>query len=433
MSTAANTYLDSILAGQPRLPEGALDWVGELRRRALERAAALSVPTTRDEEYRFTDLSPLYKLAFRPAVESGAVPAARLAPFGVAEAAVRLAFVDGLFAPALSTLGASAGLTVASLASAFRSHDALLRRALGSVASADDDAFRAINLAHLHDGALVHVARDAALDAPVHLLFVSTTAQVASHPRVLVVAETGSAVTVIEDYVGLADEPYSVNGVAELIVGANARVRHVRVQREGAAAFHIATCAARVERDARLESTSIAFGARISRLNLNVELAGEGASVDLNGLAFLRERQLADTHSLVDHAKPHGTSRQLHKCVAGGAAHGVFNGKILVRRGAQLTDSAQQSRNLLLSPRAHVDTKPQLDIFADDVKAAHGATVGQLDADELFYLQSRGIDEAAARNLLTYGFAAEIVDRIPVPSIAKALRKTVLEATHAKE
>jgi Fe-S cluster assembly protein SufD len=244
------------------------------------------------------------------------------------------------------------------------------------------------------------------------------------------VAEQGAEVTVVEDYVGLQDGAACVNAVTEIAVGPNAHVRHVRRQQESAASFHIATCAVRLERDASYRSVAVAAGARISRLNLNVLQAGVGTSCQLDGLALIRDRQLADTHSFVDHAHPHGTSRQLHKCVVGGHAHAVFNGRIMVRPGAQRTDSAQASRNLLLSRRAHVDTKPQLEIFADDVKCAHGATVGQLDAEELFYLRSRGLSEPVARGLLTYGFAAEIVDRIPVPSVAEALRRTVLQITH---
>jgi Fe-S cluster assembly protein SufD len=280
---------------------------------------------------------------------------------------------------------------------------------------------------------VVHARRGAVTDGPIQLLFLSTQSDVATHPRVLIVAEEASDLTVLEEYAGLPEGPYVVNGVTEIAVGPAARVRHVRVQREAAGAFHIATGAVRLERDATYSSVSVALGARISRHNLNVVQAGEGVTVNLDGLALIHERQLADTHSFVDHARSHGTSRQLHKCVVGGQAHAVFNGRILVREGAQLTNSAQASRNLLLSRRAHVDTKPQLEIFADDVKCAHGAAIGQLEADELFYLRSRGLSETAERNLLTYGFAAEIVDRIPVASVAASLRKAVLEQTQTKD
>jgi Fe-S cluster assembly protein SufD len=229
----------------------------------------------------------------------------------------------------------------------------------------------------------------------------------------------------------LHGDPYCVNAVTEIAVGPNAHVRHIRRQQESPAAFHIATCAVRLERDASYKSVSVAAGARLSRYNLNVLQAGEGTHCQIDGLALLNERQLGDTHSFIDHAHPHGTSRQLHKCVAGGHAHAVFNGRILVRPGAQRTDSSQSSRNLLVSRRAHVDTKPQLEIFADDVKCAHGATVGQLEAEELFYLRSRGMSEPAARALLTYGFAAEVVDRIPIRSVVDALHRTVLKETQA--
>ncbi len=240
------------------------------------------------------------------------------------------------------------------------------------------------------------------------------------YPRALVVAAPGSRCTVIEDFVSLHQDAGFTNSVTEIAVGENASVRHVRLQRESASAFHIATCGVRAARDGRYSNVSVSLGARISRYNLNVTQAGEGTDFEIDGLALISGRQLADTHSFLDHAHPHGRSRQLHKCIAGGAAHAVFNGKILVRPGAQRTDSAQQSRNLLLSERAHVDTKPQLEIFADDVKCAHGATVGQLDAEQIFYLKSRGLCESTARDLLTFAFAAEIVERIALPSVVTA-------------
>jgi Fe-S cluster assembly protein SufD len=296
-----------------------------------------------------------------------------------------------------------------------------------------DDPFTAVNTAWLQDGALVHVAKGRAEPAAIHLLFVSTRADLASHPRVLVLAERGSDCTVIEDFVALHEGAYLVNAVTEIGVADTARVRHVRLQRDSMAAFHIATCGVRLGRDARYTGTSVALGARISRYNLGIAQAGEGAQCQIDGLALIGGRQLADTHSLLDHAAPNGRSRQLHKCIVGGAGHAVFNGKIFVRRGAQLTDAAQQSRNLLLSERAHVDTKPQLEIFADDVKCAHGATVGQLDPDQVFYLKSRGLSEATARDLLTFAFAAEIVERIPVPSLVRRLEDTVVRQTQNRK
>lgn len=400
----------------------ALPWLTELRGVALERAHQLSVPTTRDEDWRFTDLSPLYKSAFAAPATSTPLAGEALAAYAIPEAAARLVFVDGVLSAALSSPSASAG--------PLEAHDATAREKLDRICSHGDNVFTAINLAHLRDAAVVH-ARANAEAGVVHVLFVSTQADVAVHPRVLVVAETGSDVTLVEDYVALHEGAYWVNGVAEIAVGANARVRHVRLQRESLAAFHVGTCHAVVQRDGRYESHSIALGARISRLGLNIRQAGPGAHADLMGLAFIHGKQLADTHSLMDHALPQGTSNQLHKCVLDGNAHAVFNGRIVVRHGAQQTDAGQQNRNLLLSRRAHVDTKPQLEILADDVKCSHGATVGQLEADELFYLRSRGLTEAHARSLLTYGFAAEIVDGIPVVSVRDALRRRLSYETAA--
>jgi Fe-S cluster assembly protein SufD len=430
--SATTAFLESLLAGHSAAPARPLGWVSELRAEALERANALTLPTTRDEDWRFTDLSALYKLAFKPAAPPTLPAASVVAPLCAPEVRARLVFVDGRYAASLSSLPASAGLAVQDLGAALASGGETVRTRLAQVADHRHDAFGAINTACLVDGAVIHVRRNAVADGPIQILFLSTQPEVATHPRVLIVAEEGSEATVLEEYAGLVAGAYCVNAVTEVAVGPAARVRHVRVQREAAAAFHVATSAVRLERDATYSSVSVALGARISRHTLNVLQAGEGASIALDGLALIHERQLADTHSFVDHAHPNGTSRQLHKCVVGGHAHAVFNGRILVRQGAQLTNSAQQSRNLLLSQRAHVDTKPQLEIFADDVKCAHGAAIGQLEADELFYLRSRGLSELAARNLLTYGFAAEIVDRIPVASVKAGLRRAVLEQTQAK-
>jgi len=428
MTTAvAGSWLESLLAGRPAEPRPHA-WLGALRAGALERAHALQLPSLRDEDWRFTDPAPLYALAFRPAAPAAAPAGIALEPVIAPEAAARLVFVDGQFVPALSSSG-RAGVVVVNLGRALDAHASLLEAELGRHAGFDGAAFRAINTAHLADGALVYAPRGAAGAAPVQVVFVATQAGVAMHPRCLIVAGAGAEVTVLEDYLGLQDEVYCVNAVTEVVVGANAHVRHVRRQQESAAAFHIASCAVRLERDASYRAVSVAVGARLSRYDLDVLQAGEGTHAQLDGLALIGDRQLADTHSFVDHAHPHGTSRQLHKCVAGGAAHAVFNGRILVRTGAQRTDSSQASRNLLLSPRAHVDTKPQLEIFADDVKCAHGATVGQLEAEELFYLRSRGLAEHAARRLLTYGFAAEVVDRIPIASVVDALHRTVVEGT----
>lgn len=430
VTATRNAYLDSLLAGHGALPGANQPWLSALRASALERAHAFTLPSTRDEAWRFTDLSPLYRLAFKPALQPGAVSTAGIAPFNMTEAITRLVFVDGHFSPSLSS-AANGRVYVAPLRAALEAHPALVQDTLGRIAPAAADAFRAINTAYLHDSACVIAQRDAVESRPIHILFIGTQADVASHPRVLVIAQTGASVEIVEEYAATADATYCVNAVTEIAVASNARVRHVKLQGEGIEAFHLSSLAARLARDARLELVSIASGGRISRNNVDVIL-DSGSTCELDGLTLIGGRQLADTHSFVDHAQPNGKSRQLHKCVVADSAHAVFNGRVLVRQDAQHTDSAQQNRNLLLSGRAHVDTKPQLEILADDVKCSHGATVGQLDAEELFYLRSRGLDENAARNLLTYGFAAEIVDRVGVASVVKRLRQRVLERMNVK-
>ncbi len=431
-AVADNAFRDSLIAGQAGSPLAPQGWLNQLRGEALDRANELAVPTTRDEDWRFTDLSPLYRQAFHPA-SAEPLAAERLEPLIAPEAGARLVFVDGRFARGLSRLPDADGLTVLPLAQALELHGEELQAQLARQADFRGDALVALNTAYLQDGAVVIAARGQRIQAAVHILFVSTQKDVAVHPRVLVLARPGAELTVVEDFVALHDGAYCVNAVTEVSVAEQAQVQHVKLQRDAKAAFHLATCAVRLERDARYVSNSVAFGARISRQNIDVVQAGEGAECRLDGLALIGGRQLADTHSSIDHAVPRGRSRQMHKCVAGDGAHAVFNGRVLVRRGAQQTDSGQQSRNLLLSDKAHVDTKPQLEIFADDVKCAHGATVGQLDAEEIFYLRSRGLTDPAARNLLTYAFAADIVNRIPLPSLAARLRATVLEQTGARE
>lgn len=432
---AAPHWLTQLLDGGRALPQCPLDWLNVLRAHALERANALSVPTARDEEWRFTDLSPLRQFSLQAPAPARSVSLQDLAHVLVQEAATRLVFIDGQYAPALSIgAGANAGVTVTTLADGVKTHGPLLQQHLGQHAGFEQQMFPALNTAWLRGdaGALILLGANAAPAQPVHLLFVVTQAKAALCPRVLVVAESGSQCTLIEDYVALTDGDYLTNAVCEVAVAANAQVHHVRLQRESLAAVHIATTAVSVARDGRYRSQSIALGARLSRVNLDIRQAGEGAEIELDGLALIGGEQVADTHSSVDHAFAHGRCTQMHKTIVGGSAHAVFNGKVLVHEGAQLTNSAQQSRNLLLSPRARVDTKPQLEIFADDVKCAHGATVGQLDAEHLFYLKSRGLPEQQARNLLTYAFGAEVIQRIPVKSLVKQLQQAVLARVDAK-
>jgi len=342
----------------------------------------------------------------------------------------RLVFVNGRYNSHHSnTSSLPGGVRLLNLASASElAHD------LGSLAApAGADPFADLNTARFRDGALVVIPKGVQMEAPLHVLFVSTQdgdRPTCSLPRLFLVLERGASATLVEEYQGRGR--YLTCAVTEVIVRAGASLSHERIQRESTGAFHFSSLAAKVERDAQYACRTIAFGARLSRSTPRVTLAEPGASLTLDGLALLGETQVADTHSFIDHIVPDCTSRQAHKTIADGASLAVFNGIIYVRRDAQHTDAQQQCRGLLLSAQARVDAKPQLEIYADDVKCAHGAAIGQLDPEAMFYLQSRGLRPALARNLLTYAFASDLLAGIPVPSLKRQLRQTVLARTNAE-
>ncbi|WNZ22942.1 Fe-S cluster assembly protein SufD [Leptolyngbya sp. NK1-12] len=413
---ARATYLTKLLD----LAQSTVTETSELQ--ALRDHAALRVqeqtfPSTRDEEWRFTDLSDLLAVELAAAERSAVTPDA-IARFVLPDTA-RLVFVNGFYAPELSDLGAlPARLTVGNLSSA---SDQQLQTYLGQQSGAEE-VFTALNTAGLSDAGFVFAAKNLVVDRPIHLLFVSTASQpVLIQPRCLVVAEPNSSLTVIEDHISLGESVYFTNSVAEIWLADNAQITHTRIQRDSQSAFHIGKTAVSQARSSRYIGTAVSFGARLSRHNLNIYQTGEQTETVLNGLTVLKGEQVGDTHSSIALSKPYGTSRQVHKCIIDDRAHGIFNGKVFVPKAAQLTDAGQLNRTLLLSPKARVDTKPQLEIVADNVKCTHGATVGQLETDELFYLQSRGIDASSARKLLVYAFAYEILSQIPLESLRQTL------------
>jgi Fe-S cluster assembly protein SufD len=424
-------FTNALLSGLSSAHGSGTAWLDRLRSAALERANAVPVPTTRDEAWRFTDLAPLTRLSFQPSAEAAAVTEEDAADACLPEAQARLVFVDGLLARGLSSSPQAAGLRVLDLRQALKELPAAMEGALGQIVGTDANLFVALNTAHLREAAVIVVDADHASESPVHVLHLATKrAQPhAVYPRTLLVAGQGSRCVLVEDYVALEASTYLSAPVTEVALAPGASVSHVRIQREAAEAFQIGTCSVRQAASSRYSAVNVALGGRISRLDLDVVHAGPGCETHIDGLALLGQRQLADTHSSVDHAHPDGKLRQVYKCVAGGGSHAVFNGKIFVREGAQRTDAAQSCRGLLLSDRAHIDAKPQLEIFADDVKCAHGAAIGQLDPEETFYLQSRGLSVDRARNLLTYAFAAEVIERTPVASLRSRLARTVLERT----
>lgn len=391
-----------------------------------DRAALLiqdqTLPSTRDEDWRFTDLADLLalELAAPPAVT---VTLAEIEPFLLPDVPLRLVFVNGGFASELSSLeNLPTGLSIGNLASA---DPADLTNYLAQQ-SGSEELFTALNTVGFPDAALIQVAKNQTIAPAVHLLFVATVDHPALiQPRSLVIVGANSSLTLVEDHVCLGGSPYLSNSVSELYLADNAQVTHSRIQRDAQTAFHIGKTAVSQARSSRYTGHAISLGAQLSRHNLEVYQTGEQTETVLNGLTALRGQQTGDTHSTIALTRPYGTTRQLHKCIVDDRAHAVFNGKVFVPKAAQLTDAGQLNRNLLLSPKARVDTKPQLEIVADNVKCTHGATVGQLETDEIFYLQSRGIDADSARQLLVYAFAFEVIDPIPHASLKQALLNQV--------
>lgn len=411
-------------------------WIDRLRLSALDRFEQLGFPTLRDEEWKYTSPAPIAKTHFTIA-PGAAIARAEIEKHFYPEAAdSRLVFVNGRLSDEFSSLAAiPAGVTVTGLAKALAdgNHADAVREHLARGADYQEKAFDALNTAFIDDGALVLVPRDVEIAAPIHLLFVTVGAEqpVAVFPRVLVVGETGSKATVIESHVGTESQYFS-NAVAEIVLADEARLTHYLVQNQGAEAFHLATTNAQVNRGSTYDATTITLGAKLSRHDISVALQAEGAECWVDGLYIVGDGQHTDTHSAIHHTKPHTASHQLYKGILDGKSRAVFNGKVFVHVDAQGTDARQTNRNLLLSNEARVDTKPQLEIFADDVKCAHGATVGQLEEEELFYLVSRGLHPELARNLLTYGFAEEVIAKIGIESIKAQLDEAVLHRLRAR-
>jgi len=411
-------------------------WLADLRASSLEVFREHGLPHTRMEEWRNTNVAPLAKVPFALALAPArAVARADLEhhAFPVFACSVYV-FVNGRFAPELSASGRlECGTTVESIAALLR--DAPERMAtLGTQIDIKLHPFVALANAFLEDGACVRVPRGAGTEQPIHLVFVSTPGTDAApalvHPRVRIEAARESRLTLIQDHVCVGTSPGFTNAVTEIEVGAGAQVDFVLIQREPDYRFHVSNLAVTQERDSRLSAHTLCLGGGLVRNDAGVLLAGEGAECRLDGLFVASGRQLVDNHTIVDHAVPHCTSQETYKGIIGGQARGVFRGRIVVRPDAQKTNARQSNPNLLLGAGAEVDTKPQLEILADDVKCSHGSSVGQLDPDAFFYLRSRGLAEDVARDLLTRAFAQEILRGLPSPALADALDDVLQQKLH---
>jgi len=422
--------------GARRAPQPS--WLARTRDEAFNRFLALGFPTTHDEEWRFTSVSPIAETQFRrPLDGSHQVSAlvdlsARVGPFrlpGVTSA--ELIFINGYYAPALSHVAAlPTGVRIENLGPSLRAAGDGLDRSLAHVASLDRQAFTALNTAFFADGASIRIPAYTILKEPVHVLFLSTGdadgAPLITHPRVLVLIDDASQASIVESYAGLNGGRYFTNAVTEIVVGEDARLDHYNVQREAVQGYHVRSLHVQARRNANVTSHSLSLGGSLARNEVFAVLDGEGVECTLNGLYLADEQRLVDNHTTIDHAKPHCGSREIYKGILADRARGVFNGKIIVRPDAQKTDAKQTNRALLLSEDAQINTKPQLEIFANDVRCTHGAAVGQLDDEAVFYLRSRGLSQAEARHMLVRAFAADVLNRMSLEPLRTGIEEVLL-------
>jgi Fe-S cluster assembly protein SufD len=412
-------------------------WLVPLRKAGIASFADQGFPTLRDEDWRFTNVAPIEKLPFHPAGEVVVNGAETRVLNGAAFTTMpgcRLVFVNGFFSAKLSSLKSlPGGVRVENLAAALVKDSTLIEQHLGKLAHTADNSFAALNQAFFTDGAFVFVPQGMEVAEPVQLVYISSAKQGGEtiQPRNLIIAGANSKVTIVESYLSASTAAYFTNAVTEIVAGENASVEHVKLQDEAADAFHIATIAGEFDRASNVNVHSFALGAKLSRNNIRVRLAGEGLECVLNGLYLTRGDQLADHHMVVEHAQPHCASHEYFNGILDDKSKGVFHGRIYVHPVAQKTDAKQTNKNLLLSDDATADTKPQLEIYADDVKCTHGATIGQLNSESIFYLRSRGIPEKTARRMLIHAFAGEIVERVKCGPVREELDKIVWDRLEA--
>ncbi len=408
-------YLESFTEFAKRAAGHDSAWLRNLREEAFARFCETGFPTTHDEDWRFTNVAAIARTAFSLPEKAPAVSEADLTPWRMESAAAQVVFVDGHFSGKLSRIASlPKGVTVRSLKDAISRQEKVLGGQVGRYLDIRRDPFSALNTAFAEEGAFVRVGRGILLEGPIHCLFVSTAAASPRmiHPRNLLMFDQESQATVIEEYVSLGGGEVLCNSVTELVAGESSHVSHYMIEREHAGAYNVSTLRLQLARSANVSSHSLLLGGGLVRNNVHPVLAGEGAECLINGLFVGSGRQHLDNYMHVEHASPHCSSRQFYNGILDDKAHGVFHGRIVVHKDAQKTDAKQTNRNLLLSDDAQIDTKPQLEIYADDVKCTHGATIGQIEENALFYLRSRGIDEVNARRLLLLAFASECLDRM---------------------
>ncbi|ELS03801.1 FeS assembly protein SufD [Xenococcus sp. PCC 7305] len=420
-------FLNNILENRPPVPVEQLDpetgeWLQTIREQSASWVSKLTLPTTKDEEWRFTDISSLLDREF---VAPKSFTTDKNITIPEAED-TRLVFVNGSYAAELSNIsGLPQGIYVGSLTNLPENFCQYFRPFLGTLPG-KEEVFTSLNTASIADVAIIWAAPNTVVEKPIHLVFVSVAGEsiTISQPRGWIVAEKNCQLTIVEEYSGASS--YITNAVTEIWLGENAQINHTRLQQESVTAYHIGKTAVNQKQDSRYTLTEINVGGQISRHSPEIHQAGAQTETNLNGLTIAKEEQTSDTHSVINLNHPHGTTDQLHKTIVSDRAHAIFNGKVSVPKPAQLTNASQLNRNLLLSPKARVNTKPELQITADNVKCSHGATVSQLEADEVFYLRSRGLTENDARQLLIDAFVNEIIERVPIKSMQQKIQSSIL-------
>ncbi|GMQ96628.1 MAG: Fe-S cluster assembly protein SufD [Gammaproteobacteria bacterium] len=430
-NTAIHHYCDSYKSLKGSLPGKALNWLAQSRDDAIEQFSDSGLPGTQQEDWKYTSVRSIEKRLFKPA-DSFCVglDLDDIEDYLIAGLDTHLlTFLNGRFTPQLSKPGKLAdGIIINNLAKAFTEHAELLETHLNRYANTEANGFTSLNTAFINDGALIFLPNNTVIEKPVQLLFLSTSQdqETVAHNRVLVVAGQNSQATLIESYASMGNNHYLNNMLTEISLAPNAVLTHYKLQHESTKAFHISMLEVRQAKDSQFTSHSVSLGAQLARHDINIHLDGEGADCTLNGLYVTDGKQHVDYHTNVEHAKPNGASREYYKGILDGRSRAVFNGRVHVHQDAQKTDAEQSNKNLLLSRDAEIDTKPQLEIFADDVKCSHGAAIGQLDENMLFYLRARGISEDAARALLTWGFAHDIIERMSLEPVQKWLEKIMV-------
>ncbi|HSP88387.1 MAG TPA: Fe-S cluster assembly protein SufD [Ignavibacteriaceae bacterium] len=415
-----NQYLRSFELFENSLNGDRFSSISGLRQKAFDKFSELDFPTIKDEEWKYTSLAPLLQHNFIPSIDKKSLSKEQLNKFlfdGLKNIAV---VINGHFSEELSSLNElPAKVEVKSIAKAIASKSTLIEKHFGKYADFTKHIFTSLSTAFTKDGVLVHIPKGIIVEEPIHIIFItdSEKEKLLIQPRNLFVADKNSQATIIEHFVHLNSGIYFTNTVTEIVVGENAILDHVKLQEESKSAFHISRMEIDQERASNFSSHFISLGASLSRNDFNSRFNDEGGECTLNGLFLTEDNQLFDVHTLIDHAKPHCNSHEHYKGILNHTSRGVFNGKVIVRQDAQKTNAFQENNNIILSNEALVNTKPQLEIFADDVKCSHGATIGQLDKDAMFYLKSRGLGEDAARSILIHAFASDVVRTIKVKSI----------------